>query len=51
MIADNHIPARPGGHAEGEPRRRARRALSLGMSAMGLADHLRLVAGGLPGPL
>ena len=49
MIADYHIHTRLCRHAEGEPREYVERAISLGMSEMGFADHLPFLAGWRPG--
>ena len=48
MIADYHIHTGLCPHAEGEPREYVERAIGLGMSAMGFADHLPFLAGWRP---
>jgi len=48
MIADHHIHTRLCRHAEGEPREHVERAIGLGMSALGFADHLPFLAGWAP---
>jgi histidinol-phosphatase (PHP family) len=45
MTTDYHIHTRLCRHAEGEPREYVERAISLGMSEMGFADHLPFLAG------
>jgi histidinol-phosphatase (PHP family) len=45
MIADYHIHTRLCRHAEGEPREYVERAIGLGMSELGFADHLPFLAG------
>src|SRR5665647_2755571 len=49
MIADYHIHTRLCRHAEGEPREYVERAIGLGMSEMGFADHLPFLGGWQPG--
>ncbi len=48
MIADYHIHTRLCRHAEGEPREYVERALALGMTEMGFADHLPFLGGWEP---
>ena len=48
MIADYHIHTGMCPHAQGEPREYVERAIGLGMSAMGFADHLPFLAGWRP---
>lgn len=48
MIADYHIHTRMCRHAEGEPREYVERALELGMTEMGFADHLPFLGGWEP---
>ncbi len=48
MIADYHIHTSLCRHAEGEPREYVERALSLGMTEMGFADHLPFLGGWEP---
>jgi histidinol-phosphatase (PHP family) len=48
MIADHHIHTRLCRHAEGEPREYVERAIGLGMSTLGFADHLPFPAGWAP---
>jgi histidinol-phosphatase (PHP family) len=48
MIADYHIHTGLCPHAEGAPREYVERAIGLGMSEMGFADHLPFVAGWQP---
>jgi histidinol-phosphatase (PHP family) len=43
MITDHHMHTSLCGHAEGEPREYVERALELGMTELGFADHLPLV--------
>jgi histidinol-phosphatase (PHP family) len=45
MAADYHIHTRLCRHAEGEPREYVERAIGLGMSELGFADHLPFLAG------
>ena len=45
MIADYHIHTHLCRHAEGEPREYVERAIALGMSELGFADHLPFLAG------
>ncbi|HET6495130.1 MAG TPA: PHP domain-containing protein, partial [Thermoleophilia bacterium] len=42
MIADYHIHTALCGHADGEPREYVERAIALGITEMGFADHLPL---------
>lgn len=42
MVADYHIHTALCGHADGEPREYVERAIALGMTEMGFADHLPL---------
>ncbi len=49
MIADYHIHTKLCRHAEGEPREYVERALALGMTEMGFADHLPFLDGWQPG--
>jgi histidinol-phosphatase (PHP family) len=49
MIADYHIHTSLCRHAQGEPREYVERALALGMTEMGFADHLPFLAGWNPG--
>ena len=48
MIADYHIHTRMCRHAEGEPREYVERAVELGMTEMGFADHLPFLGGWEP---
>ena len=48
MTADYHIHTRLCRHAEGEPREYVERAISLGLSEIGFADHLPFLAGWRP---
>ena len=48
MIADHHIHTRLCRHAEGEPREYVERAVALGMTEMGFADHLPFLGGWEP---
>jgi histidinol-phosphatase (PHP family) len=48
MIADYHIHTCMCRHAEGEPREYVERALELGMTEMGFADHLPFLGGWEP---
>jgi histidinol-phosphatase (PHP family) len=48
MIADHHIHTRMCRHAEGEPREYVERAVALGMTEMGFADHLPFLGGWEP---
>ncbi len=48
MIADYHIHTRMCRHAVGEPREYVERALELGMTEMGFADHLPFLGGWEP---
>ena len=48
MIADYHIHTGLCPHAEGEPREYVERAIGLGMSEMGFADHLPFLGGWEP---
>jgi len=48
MIADYHIHTRLCRHAEGEPREYVERAIELGMTEMGFADHLPFLGGWQP---
>jgi histidinol-phosphatase (PHP family) len=48
MIADYHIHTGLCPHAEGEPREYVERAIGLGLSEMGFADHLPFLAGWRP---
>jgi histidinol-phosphatase (PHP family) len=48
MIADYHIHTRMCRHAEGEPREYVERAVALGMTEMGFADHLPFLGGWEP---
>ena len=48
MIADYHIHTRLCRHAEGEPREYVERAIALGMTEMGFADHLPFLGGWQP---
>lgn len=48
MIADHHIHTRLCRHARGEPREYVERAVALGMSELGFADHLPFLAGWRP---
>jgi len=48
MIADYHIHTRYCRHAEGEPRDYVERAIELGMTEMGFADHLPFLGGWEP---
>ena len=48
MIADYHIHTRLCRHAEGDPREYVERAIELGMSEMGFADHLPFLGGWQP---
>jgi histidinol-phosphatase (PHP family) len=48
MIADYHIHTHLCRHAEGEPREYVERAIALGMTEMGFADHLPFLAGWAP---
>ena len=48
MIADHHIHTRLCRHAEGEPREYVERAIELGMTEMGFADHLPFLGGWEP---
>jgi len=48
MIADYHIHTGLCPHAEGEPREYVERAIGLGMSEMGFAEHLPFLAGWRP---
>lgn len=48
MMADYHIHTRLCRHAEGEPREYVERAIALGMTEMGFADHLPFLNGWRP---
>jgi histidinol-phosphatase (PHP family) len=48
MIADYHIHTQLCRHAEGEPREYVERAIELGMTEMGFADHLPFLGGWQP---
>ncbi len=48
MVADHHIHTRMCRHAEGEAREYVERALELGMTEMGFADHLPFLGGWQP---
>ncbi len=48
MFADYHIHTRLCPHAEGEPREYVERAIRLGMTEMGFADHLPFLGGWAP---
>jgi len=48
MISDYHIHTRLCRHAEGEPREYVERAIALGMTELGFADHLPFLAGWTP---
>jgi histidinol-phosphatase (PHP family) len=48
MIADHHIHTHLCGHAEGAPRAYVERAISLGMTEIGFADHLPFLGGWQP---
>lgn len=48
MIADYHIHTRLCRHAEGDPREYVERAIELGMTEMGFADHLPFLGGWQP---
>jgi histidinol-phosphatase (PHP family) len=48
MIADYHIHTHMCRHAEGEPREYVERAIELGMTEMGFADHLPFLGGWEP---
>ncbi len=48
MIADHHIHTRLCGHAEGAPRDYVERAITLGMTEIGFADHLPFLGGWQP---
>jgi histidinol-phosphatase (PHP family) len=48
VIADYHIHTRMCRHAEGEPREYVERAVALGMTEMGFADHLPFLGGWEP---
>jgi histidinol-phosphatase (PHP family) len=48
MIADYHIHTHMCRHAEGEPREYVERAVELGMTEMGFADHLPFLGGWEP---
>lgn len=48
MIADYHIHTMLCRHAEGEPRAYVERAIALGMTEMGFADHLPFLGGWTP---
>jgi histidinol-phosphatase (PHP family) len=48
MIADYHIHTRLCRHADGEPREYVERAIALGMTEMGFADHLPFLDGWAP---
>ncbi len=49
MVADYHIHTALCGHAVGEPRQYVERAIALGMTEIGFADHLPLSMHGQPG--